>query len=77
MGVELFAYKDGYAGTHFKEVRSATDEEIKDAHPKCGTCKHYERRSYTNNPTSSYCAMLDAYLGRNFYCRHHEPKEVT
>ena len=58
----------------------ATDEEIKVAHPKCGTCKwmvnddDYDSHACDNANGISIRRRLDPDLD---YCRHHERKEPT
>jgi len=62
----------------FGEWRPATPEEIKEAHGKCGTCKHLsplhraELGLCTNDDSHSWDMRVNPATD---YCNHHEPKE--
>lgn len=73
-GIDL----DGIEGTGM--VYFATPEEIKEAHGKCGTCKHLsplhraELGLCTNDDSHSWDMRVNPATD---YCNHHEPKEPT
>lgn len=75
MSERLFVLEEKQLLARWEEVpRPATPEEIKAAHPQCGTCKHYDDRSERG------ILMCECYHnGNNWmptdYCNHHEVKE--
>lgn len=63
--------------------QEATFDDIKQAHPKCGTCRS-EIGKQCNNPDSPYNVLADTGYGirrpqcidlYSDYCRYHKPKE--
>ena len=68
------------AGNVKYKTRTATPEEIKAAHGKCGTCKYimspaYDSDLYLHDFYCTYHQMpIDEPL--TDYCNHHEPKET-
>ena len=72
MSETMFLFKDNGAGELMLTV--ATPAEIRDAHPKCGTCRYYDREPL-RGAAYGYCRMIHVNMTPRDYCRHHEPTE--
>lgn len=72
--LKLFTY-DNIRGYGFHMPRPATPEEIKDAHGKCATCKHYDEVDGECSNSNSWHFGCEIEDPATDYCNHHEPKE--
>lgn len=76
---EVKLYVKGRPNGLFADTtRPATAEEIKEAHPKCGTCLYAELLKHATAPRDYYICGVNDDLAIDLaedYCRHHTPKE--